>query len=236
MSTIGQASASRKDDRPEFMAILGLLPPYSLDDVKRAYLVKVRSAHPDHGGEITAFRRIQEAYEAAQQHVQFNSDKRSWIAAQVDRYVALSELEEKLRGHGAEVEYQQTDWLQKSYGDFAEMTAKVQAISLKDSPAGNEVAQLLVTHHVLVGSLKRLKFLRCELSDDAALSFRCFQLLDYLDLGGNKLSRRVSVLAESIPTLKEFHLEDTAVGMWEKMKLSRVLRKRAVAPSMFADS
>ena len=42
-------NAPTRDERPEFMAILGLLPPYSREDVKRAYLAKVRTAHPDHG-------------------------------------------------------------------------------------------------------------------------------------------------------------------------------------------
>ena len=30
-------------DRPEFAVALGLLPPYALDDVKRAYLAKVKT-------------------------------------------------------------------------------------------------------------------------------------------------------------------------------------------------
>ena len=107
MSTPGNVST--RDDRPKFMAVLGLLPPYSPDDVKRAYLAKIRTAHPDHGGEVAAFRRIQDAYEAAKHYVEFKSDKRSWIAAQVDRYVTLSQLEEKLRSHGADIEYQQND-------------------------------------------------------------------------------------------------------------------------------
>ena len=42
-----------------FMVLLGLLPPYTLDDVKRAYLDKVRTAHPDHGGDLDDFRNPQ---------------------------------------------------------------------------------------------------------------------------------------------------------------------------------
>ncbi|MEM8678949.1 MAG: hypothetical protein AAGF97_06340 [Planctomycetota bacterium] len=227
-------NAPTRDERPEFMAILGLLPPYSREDVKRAYLAKVRTAHPDHGGEISAFRRIQDAYEAARQYVEFKSDKRSWIAAQVDRYVELSKLEAQLRGHGAEIEYQQIDWLYKSYGDFAELTATVHAIKLQDSPAGNEVARLLVAERTLVGGLKHLEMIRCELTDDAVLPLSCFQLLEHLDLSGNKVTRQSASLAGTIPTLREFRLDDTSVGMWEKMKLARLLKKRAATPPPFS--
>ncbi len=63
-------SKSTPDDpteRPEFMAMLGLLPPYTTEDVKQAYMRKAKSAHPDLAGDPRVFRKIQEAYEQAQQ-------------------------------------------------------------------------------------------------------------------------------------------------------------------------
>ena len=37
-------------DRPEYMEVLGLSPPYAMEDVKKAYLDRVMQVHPDHGG------------------------------------------------------------------------------------------------------------------------------------------------------------------------------------------
>ena len=102
------------------MAKLGLLPPYTLADVKSAYLEKVKTAHPDRGGEITDFYLLQSAFEEAQRYVEYRSNKRNWIAAQMDRYVSLQKLEDQLQSRGAKVKDQQIDWLQRSYGDVAE--------------------------------------------------------------------------------------------------------------------
>ena len=38
--------------RPAFALVLGLLPPYTMEDVKRAYRDKVKDAHPDRGGDL----------------------------------------------------------------------------------------------------------------------------------------------------------------------------------------
>ena len=44
-------------------AVLGLAPGATLHDVKTAYREKVKQHHPDQGGEIQEFLRLQEAYE-----------------------------------------------------------------------------------------------------------------------------------------------------------------------------
>lgn len=45
------------------LAVLGLAPGATLHDVKSAYREKVKQHHPDQGGEIQEFLRLQEAYE-----------------------------------------------------------------------------------------------------------------------------------------------------------------------------
>ena len=51
-------------------AILGLLPPYSLDDVKFAYRGKALETHPDRGGTMDDFLKVREAYERAVEFVE----------------------------------------------------------------------------------------------------------------------------------------------------------------------
>ncbi len=80
------------------MAVLGLLPPYTDEDVKQAYWSKVKKLHPDHGGTAQEFRAFQEAYEQAKEYVRFRGDKRNWIAKHVDQYLAQESLTENVEG------------------------------------------------------------------------------------------------------------------------------------------
>jgi hypothetical protein len=47
------------------LLVLGIAPPYSVDDVKRAYKRRARTAHPDAGGSHIEFIRLQEARDVA---------------------------------------------------------------------------------------------------------------------------------------------------------------------------
>jgi len=44
---------------------LGLEPPATDEEVKRAYRERVKEVHPDHGGDVEAFERVREAYTVA---------------------------------------------------------------------------------------------------------------------------------------------------------------------------
>ena len=58
MSDISEPSSTEfRADRLEFLGILGLAPPVTEEDVKQAYLVKARTAHPDQGGSVEKFKR-----------------------------------------------------------------------------------------------------------------------------------------------------------------------------------
>jgi hypothetical protein len=98
-------------DRPDFMEALGLLPPYTAEDVRMAYREKAKNAHPDHGGSIGDFVKLQEAYERALEYVSFSSERRQWLAAQVNRYVQQEEIVSDVRRRGGDFEIEEVDWL-----------------------------------------------------------------------------------------------------------------------------
>ena len=54
---------SRQRAEEGYFATLGLHPGASLSDVKSAYRERVKQHHPDQGGSIQDFLRVQEAYE-----------------------------------------------------------------------------------------------------------------------------------------------------------------------------
>lgn len=47
-------------------AVLGLDPDADDETIKRAYRQRAKETHPDHGGSVTEFKRVRDAYEAIQ--------------------------------------------------------------------------------------------------------------------------------------------------------------------------
>src|SRR5262245_34604998 len=115
-----QRSAPR-DSRPEFMQILGLSPPYAKEDVRQAYFEKAKQAHPDKGGTPEAFHKIQQAFEQAQVYLEFRGDRRAWIAAKMNHYIALEKAMDRLEALGAVLTTSAPNWLAQSFGDFAQL-------------------------------------------------------------------------------------------------------------------
>ncbi|MES3160859.1 MAG: J domain-containing protein [Halorubrum sp.] len=59
----------RHDAVDAAFAELGLSTDADANEVKRAYRERVKQTHPDHGGDEAAFKRLQEAYATASEHV-----------------------------------------------------------------------------------------------------------------------------------------------------------------------
>ncbi|WP_368280321.1 DnaJ domain-containing protein [Halomarina oriensis] len=59
--------AGRPDPNPAAFAHLGLSTNASEDEVRQAYRQRVKTVHPDQGGDPEAFRQLQEAYAAARE-------------------------------------------------------------------------------------------------------------------------------------------------------------------------
>ena len=106
------------------------------------------------------------------------------------------------------------------------MIASLRSVELRDSRAGKDVVDLLLEHRAVAMSLRRLELVGCELTDEMVLRLSCFHSLEYLDLSRNKLTCRVTALAHAIPALVVFRLKQTSVGVWDRMKLARQLRRR----------
>ncbi|MFM7183786.1 MAG: J domain-containing protein, partial [Planctomycetota bacterium] len=77
---------------PECLAILGLRPPLTLEDVKQAYMALAKTAHPDRGGDPQAFIRLQKAFDEATDYVKFKASKLEWLASKIDAYAQQQEV------------------------------------------------------------------------------------------------------------------------------------------------
>jgi len=215
------------DSRPDFMARLGLLPPYAEQDVKQAYLEKVKSAHPDRGGDAAAFQQIHRAFEQALEYVRFRSNRRDWISQQLEAYVEMREVISRLTDqYGAVVSVEAVDWMKESFGDFAQLVDKVVGIRLVDSSEADAMIDDMIRHQPALRYLRRLELPGCRVSDEAVLHLRAFTVLRHLDLSGTPVTARVAKLARRLESLSDLNLQGTGAGWWTRLRLKPLLARR----------
>lgn len=215
-----------EDGRPDFMVILGLAPPYAAEDVKAAYLSKAKKLHPDHGGTAEEFTTLQAAYDQAKHYLNFRSDRRQWIANQMDDYLKVGEVVERLEQFGAKVTNATIDWLQQSFGDFAQLTESITAVTLVDSERADEMIYYMVGQQGILGRLTHLELPGCQVSDQAVLQLEAFQQLEHLDLSRTSITKDALWVVDAIPDLESIDISDTSIGWWTRRKVRSVMQKR----------
>lgn len=203
------------------MSVLGLLPPYELDDIKAAYHDKGLRAHPDRGGDPVEFIRLKEAYDLAVEYVTFRGSRRAWVATQVELYVLREEVIAEVLRRGGRVEVERLDWVEKSWGDgFHLLAERVRHIFVHDMADGDDFLAFLVEHR-----------LPCLLGLDVAgsrvskLGLRClagYEVLRWLDVSGTDADGdTLRALLYSLPSLEWLNIRNTSVGWWARWRLRR---------------
>lgn len=222
-------------DRPACMVTLGLLPPYTAEDVERAYLARIKDIRPDLGGDREAFYDVQNAYMQAKEYVKFRGDRRGWIARQMDEYLAVQEVIDRLKAFGAQVKTDSVDWLEKSFGDFAELSESVNAIRLNGAANGDEVLDYLVSQREKLLELRKLDLAGSVVSDEAVRQLSVFRRLSELNLNRTPITWLSLHIVEWLPELEEVHVEGTNLKWLTRRKLAAQLRrKRKAAAAMRA--
>src|SRR5262245_40320038 len=134
-------------ERPDFMVTLGLLPPYSPEDVRMAYRMKAPLVHPDRGGSASEFVKLHEAYERAQEYTAFFASRRRWLGVQVEHHLQQEEVVAEVRRLGGQVELETLDWIKRWIGeDFAVVTEKLRGIRLRSLADGDPALNYLAAH------------------------------------------------------------------------------------------
>jgi hypothetical protein len=215
--------------RPEFMATLGLLPPYTAEDVEKAYLTKLKEIRPDLGGDRQAFYAAQNAYAQAKEYVKFRGDRRGWIAKQMESYVAVQELIEQLLQFGAKVETNSLDWLQKSFGDFAQLTEAIIGVRLRGADNGDEVLQYLVGQHERLLELRRLDLAGSTISDACVRQLSVFGRLAELDVSRTPITWQGLQVVRLLPELVAVGADGTNLNWLGRMRLAAQLRRNRKA-------
>ncbi len=214
------------DPRPDFMITLGLAPPYAKEDVKQAYLTKAKLVHPDRGGTAAAFNELHEAFEAAQAFLEFRSDRRAWIGAKMNRYIALEKAAVRIRALGAEVVAAAPKWLEQSFGDFAQLAEVVVRVRALDAANGDEIIAAMVDEYSALRELEVIELCGASVSDEAVLSLAVFQQLTRLNLSRTPITGRALAVVERLPELTFLGLDGANVGWWARRRVASQLRRR----------
>jgi hypothetical protein len=212
--------------RPEFMATLGLLPPYTLDDVQAAYRGKVMAAHPDRGGTAAEFQKVQQAYERAIEYVEFKGDRRRWIASRVEGHLRQDEVAVEVERLGGRTEFEPVDWMKRSFGDFASLEDRLRVIRLKNTAADDSFLTFLAEQPPRVPFLMELYLAGTRITDKGLNALRTIGQLRRLDLSRTSVTGRgVLAAVRSLPSLEWVGVAGSGVGWLSRWRLSARLRK-----------
>lgn len=219
MST--SAGAGGHQQRPEFMAVLGLLPPYTLEDVKEAYRQKALAAHPDRGGNAVEFNRLSEAYDRATEYVTLQGDRRAWIAAQVECHLAQEEIAAEVKRRGGEAEFERMEWVKATWGEGFEVLAdRLRSIRARGLADGD--ALLAYLNGRQLPFLSGLDLADSRVTDAGLHHLTGLAVLQWLDLSGTDVTYSgLRATLDRCPSLVHVNVKRTRVGWLRRRLLAR---------------
>lgn len=210
------------------MIKLGLLPPYTSEDIQAAYHEKAKAAHPDRGGSQVQFLELKEAYDRANEYVKFRQNRFQWLAANVERYAVQEAIGTEVQRRCGQVEIEGRDWVKQSYGDFALVAEMLRGIRLRGQTDGDQFLSFLAEHKEGLAFLQSLDVADCRITDPGLARLSALCGLRRLDLSRNPISRTGLKVLEALPELAWINLSGTAVSWWGRWGLRRAFPKLRV--------
>jgi len=216
--------------RPDFLVTLGLIPPCTVEDVKQAYLAKVKTVHPDVGGDAADFRKLQEAYERATEWAKFRASRIAWLSTWVEKYIEQDSVVTEIQRRGAKVELEGVDWLRRSFGeDFSHIAEKVRSIAWHGPAVDDKAISWLSDHRTTLTSLKSIDLTRSAITDAGLQHLAAFPALKEVNLSETKIAAGGLVVLDRLPDLEWLGLKGTSIGWIARMKLKVKYPKLEVA-------
>ena len=225
------SSTEFQPDRLEFLTVLGLAPPVTEEDVKQAYLDKCKVAHPDHGGDVSEFKRLQEAFEQATEYARFKASRMQWLSQWVEQYAEQEQVIEQIKTLGGSVEVKSSDPLSRSIGpDFAVVLDKVVGIQLSGPKIDDRVILQLAGQRRMLAGLRKLALVDTAITQAGLLQLRPFEMLRHLDLSGTSVNPvALDALLRELRLLETIVLERTGISWPARMKLRLKYRNLTIS-------
>jgi Leucine rich repeat len=224
------SGAHALEARPDFLVTLGLIPPCTVEDVKQAYLAKVKTAHPDVGGDANEFRKLQEAFERATEWAKFRASRLAWLSTWVEKYVEQDGLVAEIQRRGGKVKIEGVDWLRRSFGDdFSQVAEKVQGIELHGPAVDDKTIAWLSDHRAALTALRSLDLTRSAITDAGLQHVAAFPALRELDLSETKITLAGLGVLDRLPEVEWLGLRGTSVGWLGRTRLKMKRSKLQIA-------
>ncbi len=207
--------------RLDFLTVLGLAPPVTVEDVKQAYLEKVKTAHPDHGGDQQQFVRVHEAYEKATEYARFKAGRMQWLSRWVEQYAEQQQAVAEIQALGGKVEFESIDWATQSIGnDFATVLERIIAINFSGPTVDDQtLAQLGARRRMLLG-VQRLALVETKITSAGLKELHSFDSLHHLDLSGTRVELHdLQLLLPHLDRLESLVLRDSGIGWPSRLQL-----------------
>lgn len=208
------------EERPDFMVLLELLPPYTENDVHKAYKARALVAHPDRGGSKDEFVRLQEAYERAQEYVKFSEGRRHWLAKQVEPYLKQQEIVEEVERRQGTVLVEKLDWMQHSFGDFAQLAERLRSIDLRDAADGDEFLAFLAGKGQDLRFLTELDLAGSRITDAGLGHLARLPGLQRLDVSRTPITAAGLSVLDRLSAMTWVNVGQTKIGWWGRWRLS----------------
>lgn len=207
-------------DQPDFLTVLGLAKPVSLEDVRQAYFEKAKTAHPDRGGSVEQFLALEQAFERASEYARFHAKRTVWLASSVERYVEQQALLDEVRRLGGTARLEELDWLKDTIGsDFAQMLDQIVELDFRGRPIDDGGLRWLGEHQAVLPALRHLDLAETAITDRGLAHLAALRSLRSLDLSGTPVSSGAVALARMLPALERLRIADTRLGWVHRLRL-----------------
>jgi hypothetical protein len=215
--------------RPSFMELLHLLPPYTVEDVINSY-ERSKQIEGEESADPLAVQRLQSAYERALDHARFQESRRQWLGGRIEVFQDRQRLIADIEAAGGTVVLQPTDAYLYEYGsDFAEVLRKLVGIYLTGNTVTDALLDWLSSGNQSLGEIRLLDLSGSRVTSRGLEGISSLTGLRCLDLRGTDVSANVVDALVTLPALEWLHVGSTAIGILSRQRLKRKLPRLTIA-------
>lgn len=221
--------------RPSFMELLHLLPPYTVDDVINAYQARTRQLNAEQGDDpsVATPQQLESAYQRALDHARFQESRRAWLGGRVEVFQQRQQLIAQIEAAGGTVVLQPTDAYIYEYGeDFAEILRKLVAVHLTGAHVTNASLEWLTRENAALGEIRLLDLSGARVTSTGLSALGALTGLRCLDLRNTDVSANFVDAVANLPALEWLHLGGTAIGALSRGRLHRKLPRLTITTQM----
>jgi hypothetical protein len=216
--------------RPSFMELLHLLPPYTVDDVISAYQEQTKQIDKADDSDPLAAQRLQSAYERALDHARFQESRRQWLGGRIEVFQERQRLIADIDAAGGTVTLQPADAYLYEYGaDFAEVLRKLVGVYLTGESVIDGLLEWLNTGNACLTEIRVLDLSSSRVTSRGLEGVASLTGLRCLDLRGTDVSANVVDSLTTLHALEWLHVGATAIGALSRQRLKKKLPRLTIA-------